>query len=230
MLMQICLETGWRFRRLPACFFAGRKRNSFLCSSKTGKRMEIAMMELVEEKGLLLRKVTRSDLEAVREYRAEFLESGDSMDGCSNLRRYENMEEWYLWIQKIGNRNTCPSQWVQDTQFLSVRCSDNRIVGMLDIRHTLNEACRNLFGNIGYSVRRSERGKGYGTIQLEMAKKVCGSMGMDRILVSCHKENIVSAKIIRNNGGVLENETVDQRNGKVLQRYWIITEERRSAF
>lgn len=125
------------------------------------------------------------------------------------------------WIKKLGNKESCPPEWVPDTQFLSIRRRDQRIVGMLDIRHELNEVCLNLFGNIGYSVRHSERGKGYGTLQLSLAKEICRSMGMERILVSCHKANRASAAIILHCGGILENEVTDPRNGEMLQRYWI---------
>ena len=171
---------------------------------------------------LILRKVQPSDLDAVWEYRAEFLEHGDSMDGCSNLRRFENMADWYDWICKAEHPDTCPAGWVPDTQYLCVRPRDGRIVGMLDIRHELNEACLNLFGHIGYSVRASERCKGCACAMLAMAQDICRSMGMEKILVSCHRENIASARTIQKNGGVLENEVVDHRNGEILQRYWIL--------
>lgn len=170
---------------------------------------------------LTLRKVLPSDLDAVREYRAEFLEQGDSMDGCSNLRRFGNMDDWYDWICKAEQPETCPAGWVPDTQYICVRNSDGRLVGMLDIRHRLNEACLNLFGNIGYSVRASERRRGYATAMLAMAKDICRTMGMDRILVSCHRDNTASARTILANGGVMENEVTDHRNGEILQRYWI---------
>lgn len=179
------------------------------------------MIEKAESEILILRKVFPSDLDAVKEYRAEFLASGDSMDGCSNLRRFERMADWYDWIQKAEHRETCPSGWVPDTQFISIRRSDGRLVGMLDIRHELNDSCFHLFGNIGYSIRPSERRRGYSTMQLKLAKEICHSMGMEKILVSCHKENTASAKTIQRNGGILENEVVDHRNGEVLQRFWI---------
>ena len=179
------------------------------------------ILEKAESEILILRKVLPSDLDAVQEYRAEFLANGDSMDGCSNLRRFENMVDWYNWICKAEHRETCPANWVPDTQYLCVRRSDERLIGMLDIRHELNEACLNLYGNIGYSIRPSERRKGYATIQLALAKQICNSMGMERILVSCHKENTASAKTIQHNGGILENEVLDDRNGEILQRYWI---------
>lgn len=179
------------------------------------------MIQCAQSETLTLRKVLPTDLNAAGEYRAEFLANGDSMDGCSNLRRFENMADWYDWICKAEHRDTCPPNWIPDTQYICVRKSDGKIVGMLDIRHELNEACLNLFGNIGYSIRPSERRKGYATIQLALSKEICKEMGMEEILVSCHKENIASAKTIIRNGGILENEVVDHRNGEVLQRYWI---------
>lgn len=179
------------------------------------------MIDCISNQILTLRKVQPSDLEAVRAYRAEFIASGDTMDGCSNLRRFEHMEDWYDWISKAECRETCPQNWVPDSQFISIRNSDSRIVGMLDIRHELNEACLNLFGNIGYSIRASERRRGYASIQLDLAKEICRSIGMESILISCHKQNTASARVILRNGGVLENEVTDHRNGEVLQRYWI---------
>lgn len=179
------------------------------------------VLEHAENDILTLRKVRPADLAAAAEYRAEFLASGDSMDGCSNLRRFEHMDDWYDWICKAEFRETCPPDRVPDSQFICIRNSDGRIVGMLDIRHELNEACLNLFGNIGYSIRPSERRKGYASIQLMLAKEICRSMGMEKVLVSCHKENTASARTILKNGGILENEAVDTRNGAVLQRYWI---------
>ncbi|HIX76862.1 MAG TPA: hypothetical protein H9734_04605 [Candidatus Fusicatenibacter merdavium] len=58
-------------------------------------------------------------------------------------------------------------------------------------------------------------------MQLKLAKVICRNMGMQKLLISCHKDNPASARIIRSNGGVLENEVTDERNGKILQRYWI---------
>ena len=179
------------------------------------------MIERIESEILTLRKVHPSDLYAAAEYRAEFLANGDSMDGCSHLRRFEDMADWYDWICKAEHWDTCPENWIPDTQYISVRNSDGRLVGMLDIRHELNEACLNLFGNIGYSIRPSERCKGYAKIQLALAKQICREMGMDTILVTCHKENTASSKTILHNGGILENEVVDHRNGEIIQRYWI---------
>ena len=44
-------------------------------------------------------------------------------------------------------------------------------------------------------------------------------MGIKKVLMVCDKDNIGSAKSIIRNGGILENELIE--NGKIKQRYWI---------
>ena len=178
------------------------------------------MLERAENNVLVLRKVFPADLDAVAGYREEFLVTGDSMAGCSFLRRYSDMLDWYDWICKAEHWETCPENFVPDTQYLCFRKRDNHLVGMLDIRHAVNDQTR-LFGQIGYSIRASERRKGYTTMQLALAKEICRDMGMETVLVSCHKENTASVKIIQRNGGILQSVTEDERNGKLLQLYQI---------
>lgn len=54
---------------------------------------------------------------------------------------------------------------------------------------------------------------------IAFALNQCKKNGIDRVLIICNKENIGSAKSIIKNGGVLENEIVE--DGEVFQRYWI---------
>ena len=42
--------------------------------------------------------------------------------------------------------------------------------------------------------------------------------------MTCNKQNIPSAKSIIRNGGVLENEIIDE--GETIQRYWISLEKK----
>ena len=94
------------------------------------------------------------------------------------------------------------------------------MVGAVNIRHYLNENLLFDGGHIGDGVRPSERRKGYATKIISLALEECKKLGIDKVLITCNKDNIGSKKSIINNGGVLENEVIDSE-GIVVQRYWI---------
>lgn len=164
---------------------------------------------------------TAEYLEQIEDYRNEFLENGDSMDGCSSLRKYENINDWLNWVSLAKKKETCLPTWVPDTAYLCIRKEDNRLVGMIDIRDELNEQCFNYYGHIGYSIRKSERHKYYATEQLALALEICREKNFDKVMITCDKTNIGSAKTIQKNGGVLENEVIDPKDNCIMQRYWI---------
>ena len=55
---------------------------------------------------------------------------------------------------------------------------------------------------------------------INLALEECKKLGIEKVLMTCDKDNIASAKSIMNNGGVLENEFINS-DGIVEQRYWI---------
>jgi len=97
---------------------------------------------------------------------------------------------------------------------------EEKIYGAVNIRHSLNEDLLFRGGHIGYGIRPSERRKGYATKMLSLTLDKCREMGLEKVLVTCDKDNIGSAKTIINNGGILENE-ITEDNSNVVQRYWI---------
>lgn len=157
--------------------------------------------------------------EQVMLYRDEFIMYNDSMDGTAGLREFDDYAAWLERIRLNNNQNTVKTGLVPATTLLAIRASDNYLVGMIDIRHELNDYLFDFGGHIGYSVRKSERCKGYATEILRMSLDVCKELGLDRILVCCFKDNIASARTILSNSGLLENE-VDE-DGDLVQRYWI---------
>ncbi|WP_321387114.1 GNAT family N-acetyltransferase [uncultured Enterococcus sp.] len=159
--------------------------------------------------------------EQVQSYRAEFIENGDSMDGTSFLREYEQVPEWLAFIEKNRHAETVTEGLVVATELLAVRSSDNRLVGMIDIRHTLNDYLLRFGGHIGYSVRRSEWNQGYAKEMLRQALDFCRTLELEKVLITCDKTNPASAKVIQFNGGKLENELLDESDGEIVQRYWI---------
>lgn len=108
---------------------------------------------------------------------------------------------------------------VPDSTFFCLDEERDIFVGAVNIRHFLNEALLLNGGHIGDGVRPSERRRGIATKMIGLALEECRRLGMDRVLMVCDRENIGSAKSIRRNGGVLENEVLVE--GIVEQRYWI---------
>lgn len=92
---------------------------------------------------------------------------------------------------------------------------DNRPVAYGKLRHKLNDKLLEYGGHIGYTVRPSERGKGYGKFFLSELKKIAALKGIDRLLITCDDTNSSSRAVIESNGGILENI----KDG--LCRYWI---------
>ena len=96
---------------------------------------------------------------------------------------------------------------------------NNRILGVIDIRHQLNDSLKYRGGHIGYGIRPTERKKGYATAMLHLCLKECERLGIKRVLITCSKSNVGSAQTIIHNGGILESE--NDEDGVVFQRYRI---------
>lgn len=158
--------------------------------------------------------------EILMDYKNEFIKNGDSMDGSAGLANAKSFEEWYEAFKDNLNEETVREGLVPATTYLAID-ENEKLVGMIDIRHRLNEFLLNFGGNIGYSVRKSERRKGYATEMLKLALKKCIELNIKKVLITCNRDNIGSAKTIISNGGVLENEIFDPDDNKMTQRYWI---------
>ena len=157
----------------------------------------------------------------IESYRAEFLAAGDSMDGTGPLRRMENAAEWLAFNKDMEDEAKKPANWVVGEQFAYVRKSDGRIVGMIQFRHEFNDFLREFGGHIGYSVRPSERRKGYARRMLADCLNVCRAFGLERVLITCIRDNEASRRTILANGGVYERTTYFEKEDVYLERYWI---------
>ncbi len=165
---------------------------------------------------------TGNYLDQVWDYRRECLDADSSMDGCGPLRRSETAEDWLAGVRAYMDPATVPEGKVQATQFLTVRVLDGRLVGMLQARHTLNDYLRQFAGHIGYSVRPSERRKGYATEQLRQALIYCKEeLGLSRVLITCYDTNEPSRRTILGAGGVFDGTAYEPDRDKTLERYWI---------
>lgn len=169
---------------------------------------------------LLLKRPDESDEARVMDYRDEHFAGGDfTINGGAGLADVKTYSEWLDRARRNGSEETVMPGLVPETTFIALRKSDGRMVGVINIRHRLNDFLLNFGGHIGYGIRGSERGRGYATEMLALALKQCRKMGLTRVLLTCDRDNPASARVIKKNGGALENE-VDE-DGTVVQRYWI---------
>jgi predicted acetyltransferase len=157
--------------------------------------------------------------EKLLDYKREFMDNGDSMDGTGGLGRAKSFEEWYQAFLDNLKEETVQAGMVPATTYMAISTDDGRLIGMIDIRHRLNDYLFHYGGHIGYSIRKSERQQGYATEMLALALNECAKLNMDKVLITCDKDNTASAKTMIKNGAILENE-IPEGNG-ITQRYWI---------
>lgn len=46
-------------------------------------------------------------------------------------------------------------------------------------------------------------------------------LNLNKVLITCDKTNVSSARVIQNNNGILENEIFSKTFSEIIQRYWI---------
>ena len=173
----------------------------------------------------ILVKVAEEYASQIADYRQEMLDMGSSMDGTGSLRVMADPYEYIAKCRNYEKKETLPEGRVIATQFMFVRKSDSKIVGMIQVRHYFNEYLEKYSGHIGYSIRPTERRKGYGTEMLKMALPFCSSIGLDKVLITCNDGNIGSEKVMLANGGEYESTVFEPEEGVNLKRYWIKTNQ-----
>ena len=162
-------------------------------------------------------------------YRREHFDCGEMIiNGSSLFDKTESYNEWLLHVERYSDKKTVADDWVPGSVFFGVREIDKKIIGVIDIRHELNDFLREYGGHIGYAVRPSERRKGYATEMLRLALNYCRNLGLDKVMVGCYKDNMPSVRTIEKCGGALEKE-ITYLDGKQELIFWIDIEVHRNV-
>ena len=168
---------------------------------------------------IILVKPDLSYADEIIKYKKESLAESPVINGSAGLDRFSSIEIWFEELKKRSCEDTVPKGLVPSSTYLAVREKDNYIVGMIDIRHYLNEYLTQVGGHIGYGVRKTERNKGYAKQMLKLALEKCKELKIKKVLITCDEDNIASEKVILSANAKLEDiRNVDGENKK---RFWI---------
>ena len=147
-----------------------------------------------------------------------------SFDHVLEGETYEECMDRYYKIQDneyAKSIDRCPGK----TYFL-IRKNDNKLIGMINIRHHLSPKMLVHGGHIGYGIRPTERRKGYNKINLYLGLlKALEEFNLDKVMLDCDVKNLGSDKTIQALGGVLKRTDIDDYDGALTNVYWINTKD-----
>ena len=154
--------------------------------------------------------------EQILDYKEEFVLNNEIIHGAANMTDL-SIPEWVEFTENTKKKESLTPGFVTAHTFFAL--DNNKIVGIINTRHELNDYLLNFGGYIGYSVRKSERRKGYAKAMLSYTVDFLFSLGLEKILITCDKNNIASKRTIESCGGILENEVATE--DRTTLRYWI---------
>ena len=161
-----------------------------------------------------LRRPTLADKEIVLEMMAEFEKYQSPHDGGFWDTENFSYEEWLESNQNQEMGINLTEGWVPAIQLVAFSVK-GKAIGFLNLRLRLSNFLLEEGGHIGYSIRPSERGKGYAKETLRQGLQLAKAKNIKKALVTCSVNNLASRSVILANGGLIEGV----RDG--VERYWI---------
>ena len=161
-------------------------------------------------------------IEPTEELAAELLSMAREYQSAGDHRYQSAVEDLPAYFRSLMNYAegiNLPPGGVRSSTFWLV--SGRRLIGRSSLRHHLTTELEHEGGHIGYDIRPSERGKGYGTLILQLTLGRARGIGLRRVFITCDTDNVASAKVIEKNGGKLHGQVASHRSGKIISQYWV---------
>ena len=178
---------------------------------------------------MILREVNQDDEIELNKFYEEYLNSEpipgvDIFEGIRDLESFGQMdfETWLNNLNRQKNKDNLPKDYSTHTFYLAEN-KDKRIVGGISLRWEEVPILMTFGGLIGYSIRPSERGKGYATETLKLGLQKFKEIDnkKEKVLITCKDFNTPSKRVIEKNNGIYENSCFSADNGYTYLRYWI---------
>lgn len=151
---------------------------------------------------LTLIQPSSAHIAAIEAYRRAVHDAGLPLHGAT-LDLFPDVASWLAFAAAPAGTplpNGAPK--VADSTWLG--WDDGRMVGIINLRHELNDFLQHYGGHIGYSVHPACWNRGYATQMLALALRESDALGLRELLLTCSPDNPASMRVIEKNGGVLE--------------------------
>lgn len=150
-------------------------------------------------------------------------EDGPGVAGPRNERYRLAVEDFDAYLANVERGRDAARMspgWVPGTE-LWLEDDGGEIVACVRLRFWLTPSLEAEGGHMGYDVRPSARGRGFGSAALRLALPEARRRGLERVRLTADADNLPSVKIIERHGGVLSGEIISERSGKLIRQYWI---------
>ncbi len=159
--------------------------------------------------GIELRKAAVTDGMDIYEMLQELPADENGFINQAAGMRFHEYKEWLKGKVQNAEQTGIVDGWkVPATTFWLFE--DGRPVGCGSVRHFLTDKLLEQGGNIGYSIRPSDRNRGLGKVLLSLLINESGKMGIDRLLLTIQNGNLPSLHVALANGGKIEKTTEER--------------------
>jgi predicted acetyltransferase len=156
--------------------------------------------------------------------RAEFLEMAADFAAHGESRYVGASQDFDGFLRRIASEEQereLPPGRVPGSQYWLV--SEGRLLGCSRLRYRLTPELAYEGGHVGYDIRPSARGRGFGTTLLSLTKQRAAAMGIARLRITCDLDNRASIRVIEKNAGILDAVVPSRTRDKMICQYWLET-------